>query len=283
MKIAYVNGQFLPENEAKVSIFDRGFLFADGIYEAVSVIDGKLIDVAPHLARLARSLNAIGMRAPLNDEQIIAMLRQLIEQNNFAEGLLYFQITRGAAPRAFHFPDKSVEPTLIAFALPMALLDRDDVRRGVKIISVEEQRWKRRDIKSVGLLAQCLGKQAAAEKGCYEAIMVEDGLITEGTSSSFYIVKNNTLITRPLSDSILAGVTRRAVLALAEHHDVKVEQRLFSLEEVYDADEACLTAASNFVMPVVEVDGHLIGKGKPGDIVMRLRQLYIEQALASAI
>jgi len=165
----------------------------------------------------------------------------------------------------------------------MPLLDRQDVIEGVKIISVPEQRWKRRDIKSVSLLPQCLGKQAATEKGCYEAIMIEDGMVTEGTSSSFYIVKDNTLITRPLSSSILAGVTRRAVLTLAEKDGVRIEERLFSLEEVYAADEACLTAASNFVMPVVEVDGTLIGNGKPGKLVMRLREHYIEQALASAI
>jgi len=283
MKIAYVNGQFLPENEAKISIFDRGFLFADGIYEAVSVIDRKLIDVAPHLARLDRSLAAIGMRSPNTHEEIISMLRELVAQNDFSEGLLYFQITRGAAPRAFNFPPHEVPGSLIAFTLPMALLDRDDVLSGVKIISVAEERWKRRDIKSIGLLAQCLGKQAAAEQGCYEAIMIEDGMITEGTSSSFYIVKDNVLITRPLSREILAGVTRRAVLALADEHDIQIEERLFSLEEAYAADEACLTAASNFVMPVVEIDGHQIGDGKPGSVVKRLRELYIEQALASAI
>lgn len=283
MKIAYVNGQFLPENEASISVFDRGFLFGDGIYEAISVIDGKLIDVAPHLERLDRSLDAVAMRAPLSHPQIISMLRELVAKNNFSEGLLYFQITRGAAPRAFIFPPDSVDSSLVAFTLPMPLLDRQDVIEGVKIISIPEQRWKRRDIKSIGLLPQCLGKQAAAEQGCYEAIMIEDGLITEGTSSSFYIIKDNTLITRPLSSAILPGVTRRAVLALAEQDEVKIEERLFSLDEVYAADEACLTAASTFVMPVVEVDGKCIGTGKPGKLVMRLRALYIEQALASAI
>lgn len=283
MKIAYVNGQFLPENKAKISIFDRGFLFADGIYEAVSVIDRKLIDVVPHLARLDRSLAAIGMDSPNTHEEIISILRELIAQNNFTEGLLYFQITRGAAPRAFNFPPQDVPGSLIAFTLPMALLERDDVLSGVKIISVAEERWKRRDIKSIGLLAQCLGKQTAVEQGCYEAIMIEDGIITEGTSSSFYIVKDNTLITRPLTEAILPGVTRRAVLALANEHDIRVEERLFSLEEAYVADEACLTAASNFVMPVVEIDGHQIADGKPGPIVRHLRELYIEQALASAV
>lgn len=283
MKIAYVNGQFVPENEARISVFDRGFLFGDGIYEAVSVINGKLIDVAPHLARLDRSLKAVGMLTQHSHDEIIAILRELVAKNSFREGLLYFQITRGVAPRAFNFPADSVASSLVAFTLPMPLLDRDDVIEGVKIISVPEQRWKRRDIKSIGLLPQCLGKQAASELGCYEAIMVEDGMITEGTSSSFYIVKDSILITRPLSSSILPGVTRRAVLALAEHDGVEIEERLFSLEEAYAADEACLTAASNFVMPVVEIDGKPIGNGKPGKLVMRLREHYIEQALANSI
>lgn len=283
MKIAYVNGQFLPENEASISIFDRGFLFGDGIYEAVSVIDGKLIDVEPHLARLDRSLDAIEMNAPLSHDEIITMLRELVAKNAFSEGLLYFQITRGAAPRAFNFPPDSIASSVVAFTLPMPLLDRQDVIEGVKVISVPEQRWKRRDIKSIGLLPQCLGKQAATIQGCYEAIMIEDGMVTEGTSSSFYIVKNNTLITRPLSPAILPGVTRRAVLALAAQDGIEIEERLFSLEEAYAADEACLTAASTFVMPVVEIDGKSIGNGKPGELMKRLRAHYIEQALTSSI
>lgn len=283
MKIAYVNGQFLPENEASISIFDRGFLFGDGIYEAISVIGGKLIDVAPHLARLDRSLDAVGMRAPHSHDEIIAILRELVARNSFTEGLLYFQITRGVAPRTFNFPANSVASSLVAFTLPMPLLDRDDVVEGLKVISVPEQRWKRRDIKSIGLLPQCLGKQAAAEQGCYEAIMIEDGMVTEGTSSSFYIVKDRTLITRQLSTSILPGVTRRAVLALADQDGIKIEERLFSLEEVYAADEACLTSASSFVIPVVEIDGKPVGNGKPGKLVMHLRAHYIKQALTNAI
>ncbi len=282
-KIACVNGAFLPENEASISIFDRGFLFGDGIYEAVSVLDRKLIDVEPHLARLDRSLKAVAMRAPCSHSEIIKLLRELIERNMFAEGLLYFQITRGVAPRTFHFPPADVSSTFIAFTMPMNLIDWAGVREGIKLMSTAELRWKRRDIKSTGMLPQCLGKQAAFEQGCYEAIMVEDGMVTEGTSSSAYIVKDNTLITRPLSNSILPGVTRRAILALAADEQIKIDERLFSLEEAYQADEACLTSASNFILPVVEIDKHQIGNGKPGPVVNRLRELYIKEALKTAI
>ena len=282
-KIACVNGRFLPEIEASISIFDRGFLFGDGVYEAISVVNSKLIDVEPHLARLDRSLDAISMRAPYSHAEIIDLLRDLVKQNNFEEGLLYFQVTRGVAPRAFHFPPDDVRSSFIAFTLPMPLIDRKETRQGVKLISIDEQRWKRRDIKSIGLLPQCLGKQAAVEQGCYEALMVEDGMVTEGTSSSAYIIKDNTLITRPLSPAILPGVTRRAMMELARQDKINIDERAFSLQEAYQADEACITAASNFVMPVTEIDGYKIGNGKPGPVVKRLLKLYIEEALKTAI
>ncbi len=282
-KIAYVNGHFLPENEATVSIFDRGFLFGDGIYEAVSVLEGKLVDLAPHLARLDRSLKEVGLRTSYSHDQITTILKELVTKNEMREGLLYFQITRGVAPRAFHFPPQSVESSLVGFTLPMALAERVEANEGVSVITVPELRWKRRDIKSIGLLPQCLGKQAAIEQDCYEALMVEDGMITEGTSSSSYLIKSNSVITRPLSNDILPGVTRRVLLSLAKEDDIKIEERLFSVEEAYDADEFCLTAASNFVLPVVKIDGKTIGDGKPGPLTKRLRQLYIEEALRTAV
>ncbi len=283
MSIVYVNGEFVEEAQAKVSVFDRGFLFGDGIYEAISVIDSKLIDALPHLARLKRSLNEVSMNSPLSDDEIIEMLRQLIAKNDFKEGLLYFQITRGVAARTFQFPDASVKSSIVAFCMPMTLVDREDTDTGVSLISIADIRWKRRDIKSISLIAQCLGKQTAVENNAYEAIMVEDGMVTEGTSSNAYIVKDKTLITRPLSRDILPGVTRRAILALAKQEDIRIEERPFSLEEAYQADELCITAASIFIMPVVALDGRKIGDGKPGEIVKRLRALYIKEALASAM
>lgn len=283
-RIAFVNGDYVPEDQARVSIFDRGFLFGDGVYEAVSVLQGKLIDVEPHLARLDRSLDEVKIRPPYTHAQIIALLKQLLDRNRMEEGLLYFQVTRGAAPRMFNFPGPDTRPSFIAFCMPMDLLDRADVKTGVRVISTPEQRWGRRDIKSICLLPQCLGKQAAVEQGCYEAFMVEaDGTVTEGTSSSAYMIRNGVLTTRPLSRSILPGVTRRAILALAKRDGIRIEEREFTLEEACKADEVCLTAASNFIMPVVEIDGQMIGNGRPGPVVMRLRELYIEEALASAI
>lgn len=283
MSITYVNGDFLPEDQAKISIFDRGFIFGDGIYEAISVVDGKLLDSAPHLARLSRSLGEISLTSPLSNPEIIDVLKELIVRAEFTEGLLYFQITRGAAPRTFHFPPSSVNSSFVAFCMPMALIDRVEVTEGVKVISIPEQRWKRRDIKSTSLLPQCLGKQIAHENNAFEALMIEEGMITEGTSASAYIIKDSTIITRPLSNDILPGVTRRAILSLAEIDGIKIEERLFSLEEAYQADEVCITAASIFILPVIKIDNNTIANGKPGPVVARLRELYIKEALAAAI
>ncbi len=281
MSIVYVNGEFVEEENAKISVFDRGFLFADGVYEAISVLHGTLIDAEPHYQRLDRSLRELEMAWPLDKGALHNMIIELIERNQFDEGLVYFQVTRGAAKRQFHYPLPPSPSSLVAFIMPLKLVDRPEEYEGVKVVSTEEMRWKRRDIKSIGLLAQCMGKQVAAKQGCYEALMIEDGYITEGTSSSAYIIKNGTLITRPLSQKVLPGVTRRAILELAKQQDISIEERLFTLEEAYDADEACLSAASNFVMPIVEIDGIKIGSGKPGPIVKRLREIYIALALQS--
>lgn len=279
MAIVYVNGEFFEQENAKISVFDRGFLFADGVYEAISVLNGKLIDAEPHYQRLDRSLKEIEMAWPLAKEALHKMILELIERNQFDEGLIYFQVTRGAAKRQFHYPNPAAPSSLVAFIIPLKLVDRVEEYEGVKVVSTEEMRWKRRDIKSVGLLAQCMGKQIAAKQGCYEALMVEDGYVTEGTSSNAYIIKGGTLITHPLSNKILPGVTRGAILELAKEQSVAIEERLFTLEEAYQADEACLTAASNFIMPIVEIDGVTIGTGKPGPIVKRLREIYIDLAL----
>ncbi|MFT5259208.1 MAG: D-alanine transaminase [Saprospiraceae bacterium] len=283
MAIVYVNGEFVEEENAKISVFDRGFLFADGVYEAISVLRGQLIDAEPHYDRLGRSLDELGMAWPLERHGLHQMILTLIEHNELTEGMIYFQVTRGAAKRQFHFPDPASPSSLVAFTIPMKLIDRPEEVTGVKVVSTEDLRWKRRDIKSIALLPQCMGKQFAYENGCYEALMVEDGMVTEGTSSSAYIIKDNVIITRPLSKKILPGVTRKAILKLAEEEDVAIEERLFTLEEAYQADEACLTAASNFIMPIVEIDGKTIGSGKPGPIVKRLREIYVELALDGSL
>ncbi len=276
-RITYVNGAYLPESEAKISIFDRGFLFADGVYEVTPIVNSKLVDYDAHMERLDRSLNELKMAWPCGKDELRKMHEELIARNNLKEGIIYMQVTRGAADRQFNFP-KDIKSSLIAFTQVMSLVDNPSARTGVKVVTTPDIRWLRRDIKSVMLLAPVLGKQEAYEKGANEAWMVEEGKVTEGTSSNAYIVKNNTIITRPLSNRILAGCTRRALFRLAKDHGVKIEERLFTPEEAYEADEAFLSSASQFVMPIVEIDGKRIGGGQPGPVVRKLRELFLEEA-----
>ncbi len=276
-RIAYVNGTYLADSDAKVSIFDRGFLFADGVYEVTPVVNGKLVDYTPHMERLDRSLNELRMAWPCSKDELRAVHEELITRNGLKEGIIYMQVTRGVADRQFNFP-KDATSSLVAFPQVMTLIDNANARTGVKVVTTPDIRWLRRDIKSVMLLAPVLGKQEAYEKGANEAWMVEDGFVTEGTSSNAYIVKDNTVITRPLSNRILAGCTRRALFRLAAEHGVKVEERLFTPDEAYAADEAFLTSASQFVMPIVEIDGKRVGGGQPGPVTRKLRELFLEEA-----
>ena len=279
-RIAYVNGSYVPESDARISIFDRGFLFADGVYEVTPIVNGKLVDYDAHMERLERSLGELRMAWPCSKDEMKTMHLELIKRNTLHEGIIYMQVTRGVADRMFNFP-KDITSSLVAFPQVMALVDNPNARTGVKIITTPDIRWLRRDIKSVMLLAPVLGKQEAYEKGAAEAWMVEDGMITEGTSSNAYIVKNDTIITRPLSNLILAGCTRRALFRLSQEHGVKIEERLFTPQEAYDADEAFLTSASQFVMPITEIDGKRVGGGQPGPVTRKLRELFLEEAQAA--
>ena len=276
-RIVYVNGEYVPEAEAKVSVFDRGFLFADGVYEVTPVVNGKLVDYDPHMERLDRSLKELKMAWPCNIVEMTAMHNELIKRNNLDEGIIYMQVTRGVADRMFNFP-KDIISSLIAFPQVMKLVDNPSARTGVKVVTTPDIRWLRRDIKSIMLLAPVLGKEEAYQKGAAEAWMVEDGYVTEGTSSNAYIVIGDRIITRPLSNRILAGCTRRALFRLAKEHNVQIEERLFTPEEAYGADEAFLSSASQFVMPITEIDGHSIGGGQPGPVVRKLREIFLEEA-----
>jgi D-alanine transaminase len=279
--IAYVNGSFVPLADAKVSVLDRGFLFADGIYEVSAVLDGRLVDNAAHLARLQRSVGEIALPLPETLERIEEIQHELIAQNNLVEGVVYIQVTRGAAPRDFVFPE-GIKPTLVMFATPKNIVDAPAARTGIAVKTVPDIRWERRDIKSVALLAQVLAKQAAAEAGCQEAWMIEDGKITEGGSSSaFILTHDDVLVTRPNSHAILPGCTRKAVIALAEERQLRVDERTFSLDEALAAKEAFITSASSFVQPVVTIDGHSVADGKPGPVAKRLREIYVEFARVS--
>ena len=284
MRIVYVNGDFVPENEATVSIFDRGFLFADGVYEVTTVLDGKLVDYEGHCGRLRRSLRELQMPFDLADEALLDIHRQLIAKNNLQEGLIYLQVTRGAAERDFVFPPEGTPNTLVLFSQEKPVVDSPLADRGQKIFTVEDQRWGRCDIKTVQLLYPSLAKMDAKSKGGDDAWLVRDGLVTEGSSNNAYIVLDNgTIVTRDLSNFILHGITRRAVLECARKLQMKIEERPFTVEEAKGAMEAFSTSASAFVCPVVEIDGTPIGDGRVGPVASKLREVYVEEMRKSAI
>ena len=285
-RTVYVNGTYLPEEDAKISIFDRGFLMADGVYEVTSVLGGKLIDFAGHCKRLARSLSELDMAAPATDDELLAIHRELVAVNGVTDGMVYLQITRGApGDRDFVFPDPATTPpTLVLFTQSKpGLAEHPAAATGMKVISIPDIRWGRRDIKTVQLLYPSMGKMMARKAGCDDAWMVEDGFVTEGTSNNTYIVRGNRIITRHLSSDILQGITRAAVLRLAAEARMEVEERPFTIDEAKTADEAFFTSASAFVMPVVEIDGAALGGGTPGPVTARLRDIYLDEMRKSAI
>jgi D-alanine transaminase len=280
-RIVYLNGEYLPQDQARVSVFDRGFLFGDGVYEVIPVLQGKLVDEDYSVERLTRSLNEISMAWPCSTSDYLDMLRTLISRNQLQEGSIYVQVTRGVAERDFAYP-KNTPTSMMAFSSERQLLNNPLADKGVSVVSVPDLRWKRRDIKSLNLLAQCMAKQEAVNQGAYEAWMVEDSRITEGSSSSAFIVKDGCIITRALSNAILPGIRRRVIIELTEKEGLLLEQRPFSVEEAHHADEAFLSNASSLVLPVVSVDGKSVGDGRPGPVTKRLRELYIATLLAEA-
>ncbi len=285
-RTVYLNGEYLPEDEARVSIFDRAFLMADGVYEVTSVLGGKLIDFDGHAARLERSLKELDMDMPMRPEALLEIHRELVRLNDLDEGMIYLQITRGApGDRDFVFPDPEETPqTVVLFTQSKpGLADNPAAKKGIKVISIPDLRWDRRDIKTVQLLYPSMGKMAAKKEGCDDAWLVEDGKVTEGTSNNAYIVKGGKIITRNLSNDILHGITRAAVLRFAREAQMEVEERPFTIAEAQTADEAFITSASTFVMPVVEVDGAKLGDGTPGPVATRLREIYLEEVRKAAV
>jgi len=284
-RTVYVNGEYLPEDQATVSIFDRAFLMADGVYEVTSVLGGKLIDFEGHAVRLQRSLDELEIRNPLSRDEWLDIHRTLVAENGIDEGLVYLQVTRGApGDRDFAFPPADTPPTVVLFTQNKpGLADSAAAKVGIKVISIEDQRWARRDIKTVQLLYPSMGKMMAKKAGCDDAWLVEDGAVTEGTSNNAYIVKGGTIITRQLTNDILHGITRAAVLRFAREAQMEVEERAFTIAEAQQADEAFVTSASTFVMPVVEIDGVALGGGKPGPVAARLREIYLDEVKKAAI
>jgi len=280
-RIAYVNGRYVPHNNAHVHIEDRGFQFADAVYEVVAVKDGVFVDAELHLARLHRSLAALAIAAPMSDRALACVLREVIRRNGVSEGIVYLQISRGSAPRDFAFP-KSARPTLVVTARRRGLADPRLLETGVGVIAIPDIRWARPDIKSVSLLPNVLGKEEAKQKGAYEAWQLDrDGNVTEATSSNAWIVTSSgEVVTRQADHSILNGVTRQGVLRLIAREGVPLAERPFSLAEAKAAPEAFLTSASNFLIPVVRIDGAAIGPGKPGPVTRRLAASYARYAAA---
>ncbi len=280
-RIIYVNGEYLNEADAKISVLDRGFLFADAVYEVSSVLRGQLIDNEGHLHRLKRSLGELDMSAPCDDREIETIQKTLIEKNSLQQGLVYLQVTRGAADRDFAYPEED-NPSLVMFTQQKNVLENPQAESGIAVITTADIRWKRRDIKTVGLLAPSMAKMEAKKAGADDAWMVEDGYVTEGSSNNAYIVKQDgSLVTRHLGSEILAGITRKAVLKLAAEKNITVEERPFRVSEALAANEAFISSASAFVMPVTSIDGHKIGNGAPGPITRQLREIYIDMALQS--
>jgi len=282
-RTVYLNGEYLPEDEAKISIFDRGVLFGDAIYEVGGVIDGKIISFESHMQRYRRSLAELQIPQPLSEEEVLAAFRKLIELNDIEEGLVYMEITRGAADREFAWQD-NLKPTVFMFTQHKPDDENLKVKTGVKLKSADDIRWARRDIKSVNLLGQVLAKKIAHDAGAYEALMIDsDGFVTECGSTSFFMVKGNEILTRPLTYNILSGITRKSLFTLCEQHDINLRECKFTLNDVLQADEAMISGASSYVLPVAKVDGQNIASGKPGPWFQRLYDIYVDYARAGAI
>lgn len=280
-RIAYVNGRYLPHAQAAVSIEDRGYQFADGVYEVCEVRGGRLVDERRHMARLARSLNELKIARPMSAAALSVVMHETVRRNRVVDGIVYVQVTRGVASRDFPFPAAGTEPSLVVTAR-----GNDPARletlaaEGVAVVTVPDIRWGRVDIKSVALLPNVLAKQAAREQGAREAWLVDaKGRVTEGASSNAWIVsREGTLITRPLGNDILSGITRSVVIEVAKAQGVAFEQRAFTVEEAYAAREAFITSASQTVQPVVRIDGRPVGNGAPGLLATALRRAYHEHA-----
>ena len=276
-RIAYVNGQYVPHREAAVHVEDRGYQFADGVYEVCEVWQNKIVDMPRHIDRLDRSLRELRIDWPMSRSAMEFVLREVVRRNRVRDGIVYIQVTRGVARRDHYFPSDDVAPSIVVTARssdPRA--GEAAAEKGISVITYPENRWPRVDIKSVALLPNVLAKQAAKEKGCKEAWYYDaDNNVTEGGSTNAWIVtKDGTLVTRPAESGILRGITRTVVLDLVQREGLAFEERPFSVEEAKQAREAFVTAASTLVMPVVKIDDTVVGNGHPGSVASRLRELF---------
>ena len=283
MRQVYINGEFKREDEAKVSVFDRGLLFSDSLYEVTTVINGKLIDFNNHMKRLDRSMTELKFKKLLNHLDILIFHRKLIELNNLKEGMIYLQVTRGVADRSFDMPKNEIKPTVLAFTQEKKIIDSESAKNGIKVMTLDDMRWKRCDIKTTQLLYASMAKTEATEKGFDDAWMIKEGYITEGSSSNAWIIKGKIIMTRQSDNLILSGITRDAIFKCAKDLGYEVVTKNISLLDAQSASEAFITSATAFIMPVVKINNNQIGDGKPGKFVTALRAEYIKQALQSAI
>lgn len=280
---AYINGRYCDPSAAVVSVFDRGLLFGDAVYEVVPVIDSRLVDFDVHVQRLGRSLREMAITAPLSRDEILAMMREMVSRNRVDEGLVYMQITRGNDGDRDFLPGDDMVPTVFAFTQHTTQEQRDEYLNGIRIRSAPDIRWARRDIKTVNLMGSVFAKWRARDGGGAEVLMHQDGYVTECGAANFYIVRNGTIITRPLSSDILPGCTRSALLALIESGEVRLEERLFTLDEAYGADEAFMTGSSAYVCPVLRIDDVTIGNGRSGPVTRHLFDLYMAHSRDTAL
>ena len=283
MRQVYVNGDYKREDEAKVSIFDRGLLFSDSIYEVTSVINGKLIDFNHHMKRLDRSMTELKFKKLLNHKDILAFHRKLIELNNLEEGMIYLQVTRGVADRSFDMPKNHIEPTVLAFTQEKKIIESEGAKNGIKVMTLDDMRWKRCDIKTTQLLYASMAKTEATLKGFDDAWMIRQGYITEGSSNNVWIIKGKIIMTRHADNLILSGITREAIFKCAKDLGYEVVTKNISQQDAQSAHEAFITSATAFVMPVVKINSTQIGDGKPGKFTMALRAEYIKQAIENSI
>ena len=283
MRQVYINGEFKKEDEAKVSIFDRGLLFSDSVYEVTSVINSKLIDFKYHVERLDRSMNELKFKTLIDHDEILAFHRKLIDLNNLKEGMIYTQVTRGVVDRSFDMPKQAIKPTVLAFTQEKKILESDAAKNGIKVMTLEDMRWKRNDIKTTQLLYASMAKSEATAKGFDDAWMLRQGYVTEGSSNNVWIIRSKNIMTRQSDNLILSGITRAVVLECAKKLDYEVITKNFTKVDAESADEAFMTSATGLITPVIKINSSQIGDGKPGNFTKSLRAEYIKRALEIAI
>ena len=283
MRQVYINGEFKKEDEAKVSIFDRGLLFSDSVYEVTSVINSKLIDFKHHVERLDRSMNELKFKTLIDHDEILAFHRKLIDLNNLKEGMIYTQVTRGVVDRSFDMPKQAIKPTVLAFTQEKKILESDSAKNGIKVMTLEDMRWKRNDIKTTQLLYASMAKSEATAKGFDDAWMLRQGYVTEGSSNNVWIIRSKNIMTRQSDNLILSGITRAVVLECAKKLDYEVITKNFTKVDAESADEAFMTSATGLITPVVKINSSQIGDGKPGNFTKSLRAEYIKRVLEIAI